>query len=120
MVRWKNLGEELVKVGAVTDLLQCNSRVSAFAPPTRFARFGGVPHTIRSTRFLHVTDGINPCVCVDRVHGAAMIELKTYQTSKSKEDGKNGTSRRSERLRLRDQTKWLTSGSKFVVHFVLN
>ena len=62
MVRWKNLGEELVKVEGVTDLLQCNSRVSAFAPPARFAGFGGVPHTIRATRFLHVTCKILFCL----------------------------------------------------------
>lgn len=71
MVRWKNLGEELVKVGAVDDLLQCSSRVSVFAPPARFAGFGGVLHTIRGSRFRHVTDGVNSCACVDRVHGGS-------------------------------------------------
>ena len=105
MVRWKNLGEEVVKVGAVTDLLQCNSRVSAFAPPARFAGFGGVPHTIRGTRFLHVTDGINPCVCVDRVHGGSDDRAQNVPNleEQGRREGRNESSERAASATRPDQ-----------------
>ena len=57
-----------------------------------------MPHTIRGTRFLHVTDGTNPYASIGST-GAAMIELKTCQTL-SKEDGKNGTSRKTHNVVL--------------------